>query len=92
MIGWGNDRRGTTKLDIAACIGAAVRRHRDTMRLSQRELGGRAGYDRTYISQVERGGKNATMVSLQRIAHGLGVELDVLVATARDIAAGAGRG
>lgn len=57
------------------------------MRLSQEELAGRAGVDRTYIGQVERGRRNPTMVSLQRIAHALGLELDVLVASARDLAA-----
>lgn len=77
-------------LDIAAFIGAAIRRHRETLRLSQEELGDRAGLDRTYIGQVERGLRNPTMVSLQRIAHGLGIELDVLVATAREMAAGRG--
>jgi transcriptional regulator with XRE-family HTH domain len=77
-----------THLDIAASIGPAIRKHRETLRLSQEELGDRAGVDRTYIGQVERGRRNPTMVSLQRISHGLGVELDVLVATAREIAAG----
>ncbi|MGO4571036.1 helix-turn-helix domain-containing protein [Microvirga sp. 2TAF3] len=75
-------------LDIAASIGPAVRKHREILRLSQEELGDRAGLDRTYIGQVERGRRNPTMVSLQRIAHGLGIELDVLIATARELAAG----
>lgn len=77
-------------MDIAAFIGPAVRKHREVMRLSQEELGERAGVDRTYIGQVERGRRNPTMVSLQRIAHGLGLELDVLVASARELAAGRG--
>lgn len=75
-------------MDIAACIGAAVRRHRELMRLSQEELGARAGLDRTYVGQVERRKRNPTMVSLQKLAHALGIELDVLVATAREIASG----
>ena len=58
------------------------------LRLSQEDLGYRASLDRTYIGQVERGKRNPTMVSLQRISHALGVELDVLVATARELAAG----
>ena len=60
-------------MDIAASIGPAIRKHREALRLSQEELGERAGVDRTYIGQVERGRRNSTMVSLQRIAHGLGV-------------------
>lgn len=79
---------GWAPLDVAGSIGAAVRKHREILRLSQEELGERAGLDRTYISQVERSTRNPTMLSLQRIAHGLGIELDVLVASARDIAAG----
>lgn len=81
-------RSGYPRVDIAAFIGPAVRKHREIMRLSQEELGDRAGLDRTYIGQVERGKRNPTMVSLQRISHGLGLELDVLVATAREMAAG----
>lgn len=74
-------------MDIAAAIGPAVRKQRETIRLSQEELAERAGFDRTYIGQVERGKRNPTVQTLQRIAHGLGLELDVLVATARDLAA-----
>ncbi len=76
-------------MDIAAYVGPAVRKHRETLRLSQEDLGARASLDRTYIGQVERGKRNPTMVSLQRISHALGVELDVLVATARELASGA---
>ncbi|MBC2668223.1 helix-turn-helix transcriptional regulator [Novosphingobium piscinae] len=74
-------------LDIASHIGHAVRRHRQVLRLTQEELAGRADLDRTYIGQIEQGRRNPTMISLQRVAHALGLELDVLVATARDIAA-----
>lgn len=75
-------------LDIAAHIGHAVRKHRNALRLTQEELAARADFDRTYIGQIEQGRRNPTMVSLQRVAHALGLELDVLVATARDLAAG----
>ena len=74
-------------MDIASHIGQAVRKHRQTLRLTQEELAGRADFDRTYIGQIEQGRRNPTMISLQRVAHALGLELDVLVATARDIAA-----
>lgn len=77
----------TADLDIASYIGPAVRKHRSALRLTQEELAGRADFDRTYIGQIEQGRRNPTMVSLQRVAHALGLELDVLVATARDLAA-----
>ena len=74
-------------MDIASFIGRAVRNHRIALRLTQEELASRADFDRTYIGQIEQGRRNPTMVSLQRVAHALGLELDVLVATARDLAA-----
>lgn len=79
---------GGRDLDIAAFVGPAVRKHREVLRLSQEDLGARASLDRTYIGQVERGRRNPTMVSLQRISHALGIELDVLIATARELASG----
>jgi transcriptional regulator with XRE-family HTH domain len=73
-------------VDIASSIGGAVRYHRQLLRLTQEELAERAGMDRTYVCAVERRTRNPTMVSLQRLAHALGIELDVLVARAREIA------
>ncbi|WP_084093096.1 helix-turn-helix domain-containing protein [Andreprevotia lacus] len=73
-------------MDLTYSFGAAVRRHREVLRLSQEELADRAGIDRTYISGVERGVRNPTLEVMQRIATALGSDLDVIFATARDIA------
>ncbi|MCD5360507.1 MULTISPECIES: helix-turn-helix domain-containing protein [Chromobacterium] len=73
-------------MNLADYFGPAVRRHRELLRLSQEELAERAGIDRTYISGVERGVRNPSLDVMQRIARGLGVDLDVLFATAREIA------
>lgn len=67
-------------------VGAAIRRHRDLLRLSQEELADRAGLDRSYLGGVERGARNPSMKTLQKIADALGADLDVLFATAREIA------
>ena len=67
-------------MDVARRIGAKVRELRLGQGLSQEELAARAGLDRTYISQVERAVKNVTIVSLDKIATGLGVTLAELVA------------
>lgn len=72
-------------MNQADCFGAAVRRHRELLRLSQEELAARSGIDRTYISGVERGVRNPTLDVMQRIAKALGAELDVVFATAREI-------
>ena len=73
-------------VDLAKHVGDAVRKHRELIRLSQDELADRAGLDRTYISGIERGRRNPTVRVLQRISDALGVDLDVLFATAREIA------
>lgn len=72
-------------MNLGDYFGAAVRRHRELMRLSQEELADRAKMDRTYVSGVERGVRNPSLVVMQRIASALGSDLDVLFATAREI-------
>jgi transcriptional regulator with XRE-family HTH domain len=73
-------------MDLSKHFGAAVRRHRSLLRLSQEELAERAGKDRTYVSGIERGCRNPSLEVLQSISDALGVDLDVLFATAREIA------
>lgn len=73
-------------MNLADHFGQAVRRHRELLRLSQEELANRANIDRTYISGVERGIRNPSLLVMQRIATALGSDLDVIFATAREIA------
>lgn len=74
-------------MNLAEHFGLAVRKHRELLRLSQEELAERAGLDRTYLSGVERGVRNPTLDVMQRIATALGSDLDVVFATARELAA-----
>ncbi|WP_081465135.1 helix-turn-helix transcriptional regulator [Sphingobium chlorophenolicum] len=78
-------------LDLAQHFGAAIRRHRETLRLSQEELADRAGLDRSYLGRIERSEQNATLASAQKLADAVGSDLDVIFATARQIALGAGQ-
>ncbi|WP_151611739.1 helix-turn-helix domain-containing protein [Sinorhizobium alkalisoli] len=73
-------------MDLSKYYGAAVRQHRLLVRLSQEELAERAGLDRTYVSGIERGRRNPSLRNLQNISEALGVDLDVMFATARQIA------
>jgi transcriptional regulator with XRE-family HTH domain len=73
-------------MDLGRHVGAAVRRHRELIRISQEELADRAGLDRTYVSGVERGRRNPTVKILQRLSDALGADLDVIFSTAREIA------
>jgi transcriptional regulator with XRE-family HTH domain len=66
-------------MDVQQRIAANVKRLRKAQGLSQEELADRAGVDRTYISQIERAVKNATFISLDKIAKGLDVPLTELV-------------
>ena len=66
------------KTDVKKQFGAAVRFHRDHLGISQEELAGRAGLHRTYISDVERGARNVSLESINRLAMALEVPLSVL--------------
>lgn len=74
-------------MDLGRFFGAAVRRHRELMRISQEDLADRANLDRTYVSGIERGRRNPTLKIMQQLADALGADLDVLFATAREIGA-----
>lgn len=51
--------------------------------LTQEALAERAGLHPTYISMVERGVRNVTLVAADKIAAALGAPLDEIVAEAK---------
>ena len=55
----------------ARAIGAVVRELRERAGHSQERLSGECGFDRTYISRVERGIINPTVIRLWKIADAL---------------------
>ena len=63
-------------MDITPFVGPAFRQLREQAGLSQEGLAFEAGLDRTYISGIERGRRNPSLKSMQRIAEQLGVTLD----------------
>lgn len=60
-------------MDIRKLFGANVRLHREAAGISQAEVATRMGIDRAYISMIERGGQNATLLSIWEVAQALGV-------------------
>lgn len=54
-------------------IGAKIRRFRNETQLSQEEFARKCGLDRTYISDVERGERNVSVLNLFKIAKSLKV-------------------
>ena len=64
--------------DIAKVIGQRIRNYRTTAGLSQEKLAELSGCHPTYIGQLERGEKNATLESIEKIASALNVSLSKL--------------
>ena len=60
-------------------VAAAVRDLRHVRNLSQRQLAGRMGVPRTYISKIENGKAMPTLSSLDRLARALQVDISALL-------------
>lgn len=60
-------------MDIRRRVGLNVKRYRKERGFSQEGLALECGVHRTYVSGVERGIRNPTVVVLEKIAKGLGV-------------------
>ena len=55
-------------------VGKFVRQIREAKGLTQEDLAGKADLDRTYISNLERGRRNPSLLHLKRLAKALGVK------------------
>jgi transcriptional regulator with XRE-family HTH domain len=64
---------------VTQVFGSAVKTARLEKGLSQEQLAAKSGLDRTYISGVERGARNPSLKSAQRIANALGKSLPALL-------------
>ena len=64
--------------DVLLILGSKVREKRESMGLSQEEFANKCGFDRTYISMIERGKRNISLLNLLRIAEGLGTSVSSL--------------
>lgn len=63
---------------LAVEIGQRIRNYRIGQKISQEELAEKCGLHATYIGQIERGEKNATIESISKIAAGLSVPMSTL--------------
>ena len=64
--------------EIAKAIGQRIRNYRTARGLSREKLADLCGCHPTYIGQLERGEKNATIESIDKIATALDVSLSKL--------------
>lgn len=65
-------------MDVLIAVGEKIRIIRKGHGLSQEELGEKTGLSANYIGLVERGQKQVTIVTLDKISEALGVELSIL--------------
>ena len=64
--------------NIKFIIGQRIRNYRIQKNLSQEQLSELANCHPTYIGQLERGEKNATLESIQKVAQALNIPLSQL--------------
>ncbi len=65
---------------ISMQLARSVRLLRNQLGLSQEELADRADLHRTYIAGIERGGRNITLKSVEKLSQALGVSVGLLLA------------
>jgi transcriptional regulator with XRE-family HTH domain len=65
--------------NLLKALAANVKKHRKLAGISQEELAFQCEIDRTYISKVERGVANPSLLILARVAEMLKVEIEELI-------------
>ena len=76
VVSDGPDRRAA----LLEAVGHRIRVLRVDARLTQEALAERAGMSPQHLGEIERGRSNPTLVTLDALAEGLGVDLSRLVA------------
>jgi transcriptional regulator with XRE-family HTH domain len=64
--------------DIRERFGFALKTRREELGLTQEEFADKAGIHRTYLSDVERGTRNISLLNIERIACALSMRLSEL--------------
>lgn len=69
----------TTREEFLKVLSQVICDERKSKEWTQEELSLKAGLDRSYISDIERGKRNPTLNALLQIAEGLSLPLSVLM-------------
>ena len=64
--------------DIRERFGFAVKDRREALGLTQEEFAERAGIHRTYLSDIERGTRNLSLINIERVALALSLRISEL--------------
>lgn len=67
--------RKRTKADIRERFGFAVKERREELKLTQEDLADKAGIHRTYLSDIERGSRNVSLLNIERLARALSLSI-----------------
>jgi transcriptional regulator with XRE-family HTH domain len=70
-----NEQTSPPRIPAKIVFGVRLRRAREEMGISQELLAEKAGLHRTYIGQVERGERNISVESMERLADSVGLQL-----------------
>lgn len=68
-----------TRKEILSSFGKRLQKLRTDLNLSQEKLAEIAGFDRTYISLLERGIRNPSLVNIFKLAKALNISPDKLL-------------
>ena len=68
--------------NVIKCFGASVHKLRSDLGISQETLAEHAHLHRTYIADIERGARNPTLLTIKKLAKGLGVSTADLLSEA----------
>ncbi|TAN02424.1 MAG: XRE family transcriptional regulator [Rhodanobacteraceae bacterium] len=63
------------KVTLQAKLGVAIRRRRLASEYSQESFADAIGMHRAYYSSIERGERNLTLTTVERVANGLGCKI-----------------
>lgn len=70
--------------DIRTRFGTRLRQVRQSRKLSQEKLGELAGLHRTFVSMAERGQRNVTLATVEKLAKALKCRMAYLMPDARE--------
>jgi len=77
--------------DVKKRFGLAIKNWRAKSDISQEELAWRAGLHRSYVADIERGFRNASLQSIEKLASAFQVSLSTLFTLVGDLSEGSGK-
>lgn len=63
------------KTDVRERFGTAVKFRREELGLTQEDLAEKAGIHRTYLSDIERGTRNLSLINIEKLAAALSLSM-----------------